>query len=203
MESSRPARARESAEMGIHGRLTSGSGCTLSGIHFRGGAVAVHARAPQLTERQRMVIALVRQGYSNREIGDKLAISEDGVKAHLSRLYLRYGVTNRVELITSVNEAAGQPSPLAVAAPDPSRAHANRTPATTATSGPTIATAAKLSAVRDALVAIDAALGLVSELPPETTEPMIGAVKRRLGGAISALDEAQRAVTTAASTPAA
>jgi len=165
--------------------------------------MTVHARTLQLTERQRMVIALVRQGYSNREIGDKLGISEDGVKAHLSRLYLRYGVTNRVELITSVNETAGQPSPLAAAAPDLSRAHANRTPATTATSGPTVATAAKLSAVRDALVAIDAALGLVSELPPETTEPMIGAVKRRLGGAISALDEAQRAVTTAASTPAA
>ena len=73
--------------------------------------MAVHARTPQLTERQRMVIAHVRQGYSNREIGDKLAISEDGVKAHLSRLYLRYGVTNRVELITTVDETAGQPLP--------------------------------------------------------------------------------------------
>jgi hypothetical protein len=57
---------------------------------------------------------------------------------------------------------------------------------------------AKLSAVRDALVAVDAALGLVSELPPETTEPMLSAVKRRLGGAIAALDDAQRAVITSA-----
>jgi hypothetical protein len=48
--------------------------------------------------------------------------------------------------------------------------------------------------VREALLAVDAALGLVSELPPDTAEPMIGAVKRRLGGAISALDDAQRAV---------
>jgi hypothetical protein len=52
-------------------------------------------------------------------------------------------------------------------------------------------------------VAVDAALGLVSELPPETTEAMIGAVKRRLGGAITALDEAQRAVSTFAGGPAA
>ena len=166
--------------------------------------MAVHARTPQLTERQRLVIAHVRQGYSNREIGDRLAISEDGVKAHLSRLYLRYGVTNRVELITSVNEAADQPALIASPAPDMSRAHANGTPAKSATSGPTAAAAAgKLSAVRDALVAIDAALGLVSELPPETTEAMISAVKRRLGGAISALDEAQRAVSTSAGSSAA
>lgn len=154
-----------------------------------------------------MVIAHVRQGYSNREIGSKLAISEDGVKAHLSRLYLRYGVTNRVELITSVDETAGRPSVVASPAPGTLRAHtngasANGTPATGSTSAAETATAAlaaaKLSAVRDALLAVDAALGLVGELPPETTEQMIGAVKRRLGGAITALDEAQRAVTTAA-----
>jgi DNA-binding CsgD family transcriptional regulator len=165
--------------------------------------VAVHARATQLTERQRMVIAHVRQGYSNREIGDKLAISEDGVKAHLSRLYLRYGVTNRVELITSIDETADNPSIVASPAPKVPRARANGTPTTTASSGLTTPAAVKLSAVRDALVAVDAALGLISELPPETTEAMIGAVKRRLGGAITALDEAQRAVSTIAGGPAA
>ena len=165
--------------------------------------MAVHARTPELTERQRMVIAHVRQGYSNREIGDKLAISEDGVKAHLSRLYLRYGVTNRVELITSVDETA--PSRASSPAPETHRVRSVGTPAPAATTGatngmdgPAAVAAAKLSAVRDALVAVDAALGLVGELPPETTEPMISAVKRRLGGAITALDEAQRAVTTSA-----
>ena len=161
--------------------------------------MAVHARKPQLTERQRMVVAQVRQGYSNREIGEKLAISEDGVKAHLSRLYLRYGVTNRVELITTVDETAGYPSVV----PPPSdvsraRVTLTRPPARTPvdTSASALAAAGKLTAVREALLAVDAALGLVSELPPETTELMISAVKRRLGTAISALDETQRAVVT-------
>lgn len=165
--------------------------------------MAVHVRTPQLTERQRMVIAHVRQGYSNREIGDKLGISEDGVKAHLSRLYLRYGVTNRVELIASVDETADKASSVASPGPDLPRARANGTSDTSATNGPTIPAAVRLSAVRDALVAVDAALGLVSELPPETTEAMISAVKRRLGGAITALDEAQRGVTTSSGGPAA
>ena len=158
----------------------------------------VHARTPELTERQRMVIAHVRQGYSNREIGDKLGISEDGVKAHLSRLYLRYGVTNRVELIASVGETAGQPSLAVVASPRSSRDVALAT-ARSATNGASdhvtaAAAAEKLTAVREALLAVDVALGLVSELPPGTAEPMINAVKRRLGGAIAALDEARRAV---------
>jgi DNA-binding CsgD family transcriptional regulator len=163
--------------------------------------MAVHARTPQLTERQRMVVAHVRQGYSNREIGEKLAISEDGVKAHLSRLYLRYGVTNRVELITTVDETVGQPAAVLSPPSEMARAHVTRTAARAPVleiSGPAVAAAAKLSAVREALLAVDAALGLVSELPPETTELMIGAVKRRLGGAIAALDEAQRAVITSA-----
>lgn len=146
-----------------------------------------------------MVIAHVRLGYSNREIGEKLAISEDGVKAHLSRLYLRYGVTNRVELISSVDETAGQHPAAPAAPPAVTRAPGARS----AARAPTLATpeagaAAKLSAVREALIAVDAALGLVSELPPGTSEPMITAVKRRLGGAITALDDAQRAVTSAA-----
>lgn len=158
--------------------------------------MAVHARTPDLTERQRMVIAHVRQGYSNREIGEQLGISEDGVKAHLSRLYLRFGVTNRVELIANVNETAGRPSAVLSRPSATIRARATPTAApVSATSGSAIA-AAKLNAVRDALLAVDAALGLVSELPPETTEPMIHAVKRRLSDAISALDEARREVVT-------
>jgi DNA-binding CsgD family transcriptional regulator len=190
--------------MGIPVRLTSVAPGILFQVYtFVEALLAVHVRTPQLTERQRAVIAHVRQGYSNREIGDKLEISEDGVKAHLSRLYLRYGVTNRVELIASVDENVG--ATAAAPAPKALRVLANGTPppAATSPSGSASAAVTKLNAVRDALVAVDAALGLVSDLPPETTEAMISAVKRRLGAAISALDDAQRSVTAAAGGPAA
>src|SRR5258708_35358073 len=69
-------------------------------------------RVTVLTQRQREVLALLRRGRSNREIGADLGISEDGVKAHLSRLYLRYGVTNRVELLNAADETAGQDAGL-------------------------------------------------------------------------------------------
>ena len=59
-------------------------------------------RAPTpLTSRQREVIGLVARGLTNREIAGALGLSEDGVKAHVSRLLLRFGVSNRVELLNA------------------------------------------------------------------------------------------------------
>lgn len=161
--------------------------------------MAVHIRPAELTERQRAVVELVRQGWSNREVAAKLEISEDGVKAHLSRLYLRYGVTNRVELLASIAESASEPT----AAPMPLRtlrALSQRADARAAGSrAPDGSVAdAKLAAVRDVLTAVDAALSLVTDLPAETTESVITAIRSRLGGALSALDDAQRAVAQAA-----
>src|SRR5437764_11381757 len=64
--------------------------------------LATISRVDVLTARQRDVISLVRQGLSNGEIASELGISEDGVKGHLSRLYLRLGVSNRVAMLAAV-----------------------------------------------------------------------------------------------------
>ena len=162
--------------------------------------MAVHIRPAELTERQRAVVELVRQGWSNREVAAKLEISEDGVKAHLSRLYLRYGVTNRVELLASIAESASEPKATAPMPLRTLRALSQRAEARAAGSrGPDGSVAnAKLAAVRDVLTAVDATLSLVTDLPAETTESVITAIRSRLGAALSALDDAQRAVAQAA-----
>lgn len=59
----------------------------------------IRARARSLTPRQREVIQLVAQGSPNKDIARRLGISEQGVKAHVSRLLERYGAGNRVELV--------------------------------------------------------------------------------------------------------
>src|SRR5690348_5240251 len=79
-------------------------GCTLSGTGFGGVVMLSEKRDGGLTARQRDVVARMRSGLTNKEIAGELGISEDGVKAHLSRLYLRYGVTNRVALLRRVDE---------------------------------------------------------------------------------------------------
>jgi len=53
----------------------------------------------RLTRRQLEITRLVASGYSNKEIADRLAISEGTVKSHLHRLYEKFGVRGRVELI--------------------------------------------------------------------------------------------------------
>ena len=51
-----------------------------------------------LTPRQREVVACLRLGLSNREIGQRLGITEGTVKIHLHSALGRTGLRNRTEL---------------------------------------------------------------------------------------------------------
>jgi len=61
-----------------------------------------------LSNRQREILTLVTKGLRNREIGLQLGLSEGGVKYHINRLFVLFGVTNRTEL---VGQLRGQDSP--------------------------------------------------------------------------------------------
>lgn len=51
----------------------------------------------QITEREYEVLELLAEGASNREIGERLHISANTVKTHLSRLYDKLGVSRRTQ----------------------------------------------------------------------------------------------------------
>jgi two-component system nitrate/nitrite response regulator NarL len=53
---------------------------------------------PLLSDREKQVVQLVVQGYRNREIGQKLFISDQTVKNHLSNIFDKLGVSDRLEL---------------------------------------------------------------------------------------------------------
>ncbi len=55
------------------------------------------ARAP-LSQREREIVALVAQGYKNKEIAEKIFISEQTVKNHLHNIFDKLGVSDRLEL---------------------------------------------------------------------------------------------------------
>ena len=52
---------------------------------------------PQLTEREREVLLLVRDGLANKQIARRLGIAERTVKAHLTSVFQRLGVTDRTQ----------------------------------------------------------------------------------------------------------
>jgi DNA-binding NarL/FixJ family response regulator len=50
-----------------------------------------------LTEREREVLVLVRQGLTNKQIARRLGIAERTVKAHLTSVFTRIGVLDRTQ----------------------------------------------------------------------------------------------------------
>jgi two-component system, NarL family, nitrate/nitrite response regulator NarL len=53
---------------------------------------------PLLSDREKEVVQLVAQGNRNKEIGEKLLISEQTVKNHLHNIFDKLGVSDRLEL---------------------------------------------------------------------------------------------------------
>lgn len=49
------------------------------------------------TEREMDVLHLLLQGLNNKQISDKLFISNHTTKAHVASIYKKLGVTNRVQ----------------------------------------------------------------------------------------------------------
>jgi len=52
-----------------------------------------------LTQREIEIVRLVAQGLSNKEIAQRLSITEGTVKVHVHSVYVKLGVTNRVALL--------------------------------------------------------------------------------------------------------
>jgi DNA-binding NarL/FixJ family response regulator len=57
---------------------------------------------PQLSRREAEVLRHICAGSSNKEIAEKLFISEQTVKSHLNHLFKKFGVTSRLQLALRV-----------------------------------------------------------------------------------------------------
>jgi DNA-binding NarL/FixJ family response regulator len=65
--------------------------------HNHQGAALSEVYLDSLTPRQRETALLVGEGACNKEIADRLKISERTVKAHLTRIFEQLGVTDRTQ----------------------------------------------------------------------------------------------------------
>ena len=57
----------------------------------------------ELTDREREIASLLVEGLSNKQIADKLFISEGTVKNYISSIYDKTGIHDRVKLVVALS----------------------------------------------------------------------------------------------------
>ena len=57
-----------------------------------------------ITPREHEILGLIAEGLSNREIGERLFVSENTVKTHSSRVFDKLGVNRRVQAVLKGRE---------------------------------------------------------------------------------------------------
>ncbi|MFS7875261.1 response regulator [Streptomyces asiaticus] len=60
---------------------------------------------PGLTQREREILALIGEGLTNRQIGQRLYLAEKTVKNHISRLLAKLGVERRIQAAVIATQA--------------------------------------------------------------------------------------------------
>ncbi|WP_405933247.1 response regulator [Streptomyces sp. NBC_00827] len=60
---------------------------------------------PGLTGREREILALIGEGLTNRQIGERLFLAEKTVKNHISRLLAKLGVERRIQAAVIATQA--------------------------------------------------------------------------------------------------
>jgi len=70
----------------------------LKSLLQRNGVLTEHEEINRLSDQDKTIVQLISRGCKNREIGEKLCLSEHTIKAHVSRIYKRLNVSNRAQL---------------------------------------------------------------------------------------------------------
>jgi predicted ATPase/DNA-binding CsgD family transcriptional regulator len=85
-----------------------------------------HALADLLTEREQAVLALLREGHTNREIAAELYISPSTAGVHVSNILRKLGVRSRVQAATLAAQLGLPPAPRTRDSPVSPAARAGR-----------------------------------------------------------------------------
>lgn len=107
-----PRAVRASLCAGVRGYLPAAAGLSdllaaIRSLHA-GGTYVSPSMGPllmgaspsrQLSRREREILELVSRGYTNRQIGESLFLSESTVKSHMHSLHRKFAVSNRVSLL--------------------------------------------------------------------------------------------------------
>ncbi|HVW86566.1 MAG TPA: response regulator transcription factor [Bryobacteraceae bacterium] len=69
-----------------------------NGANGASSRLGVRDQSGALSQREREIVVLVAQGYKNKEMAERMFISEQTVKNHLHNIFDKLGVSDRLEL---------------------------------------------------------------------------------------------------------
>jgi len=74
-------------------------------MRFFAGLAPANQPFPELTERERDVLALIARGLSNTDIAERLSVSVKTVSNHISNIFSKLQVADRAQAIVKAREA--------------------------------------------------------------------------------------------------
>ena len=75
-----------------------------SGVAGVGDGDSAFQERYELSDREMEVVRLITQGRSKREVGERLFVSENTVKAHVKHIYTKMGIHNKKELLDAYEQ---------------------------------------------------------------------------------------------------
>ncbi len=90
----------------LFGALYFGGKKIIEKVRYRNiGPKIERARSIQLTFREKQVLAGIADGYTNKEIGEQIYISESAVKKHASSIFEKLDAKRRTEAVRIARDA--------------------------------------------------------------------------------------------------
>ena len=82
---------------------------SLTDFRQKGASAKWVSRLDRLTPREREIVSMIGKGQTNKEIAARLRVKEKTVKAHLTTVFRKLGLTGRVRLALFINEREQDP----------------------------------------------------------------------------------------------
>jgi DNA-binding NarL/FixJ family response regulator len=77
---------------------------SLKALLYKAGTISKSGRIDTVSNREQQILDQLALGKKNKEIAAQLFMSEQTVKAHLSRIFKKFNVSSRTQLLSHLNQ---------------------------------------------------------------------------------------------------
>ncbi len=74
----------------------------LKALLYKVGTISQSGKVDKISNREQQILDLLKKGSRNKEIAAQLFLSEQTIKSHLSRIYRKFNVSSRSQLISGL-----------------------------------------------------------------------------------------------------